>query len=92
MRRIYRAVGRETEAQAYLGPLDECEIFTFKKRLGTGLTIEPLKIGFVVKQFQLARGTDHVEINDAFGSARKVWWEGAERVVGSVQRTTLIFC
>ena len=72
--------------------LNECEILAFEEGLGTGLTVESLQIGFVIKEFQLARGADHVKVNDALRFASKLRRQGIEWIRNIMRRQTMATC
>ena len=59
-------------AQHLRHPADESEFFPFQQGLRTGLPVQLFQFGLVVEEFQLRRGTGHVQVDDRFGSCRKM--------------------
>ena len=56
--------------------LNKGKVLAFEKRLGAGLPVKSLQIGFVVEELQLARRSDHMEIDHPFCRSREMRLNG----------------
>ena len=66
--------------------LDEGESLSFEKFLRAGFSVELFQFRLVVEELQLARGTDHVEVDDTFHFRIVMRHDLTERIVGLVLR------